>query len=73
MLITKWKPYLLMLFAVFQDGYDSQHIRYKWEVSEASGKKSSSSDIRATSNYVLKKTEFFSNMNQYFAGKIGQN
>ena len=61
-----------MLFAVFQDGYDSQHIRYKWEVSEASGKKSPSSDIRATSNYVLKKTEFFSNMNQYFAGKIGQ-
>ncbi|CAH3183661.1 unnamed protein product, partial [Porites lobata] len=51
-------------------GYDSQHIRYKWEVWEASGKKSSSSDIRATSNYVLKKTEFFSNMNQYFAGNF---
>ena len=72
MLITKWKPYPLMLFAVFQDGYDNQHIRYKWEVSETGGKKSSSSDIRATSNYVLKKTEFFSNMNQYFSGKIGQ-
>ena len=72
MLITKWKLYILMLFSVFQDGYDSQHIRYKWEVSETGGKKSSSSDIRATSNYVLKKTEFFSNMNHYFAGKIGQ-